>query len=134
MPSWIQPDVSLSLKPVLEPVHLAQAHTHTRIDDAWPAWQGMTVFRMWRDEAYLRAMLGYVSIFYTSFVLAQKPPPGNIFLELPQYQQFLQHTLALAHGAEVVMHIPPEQMPPGTGDPRTFLNCAGPAPGARAGC
>ncbi|CAL5218524.1 g212 [Coccomyxa viridis] len=84
--------------------------------------KGMTVFRMWRDEAYLQAMLGYVSIFYTSFVLSQKQPPSNIFLELPEYQQFLQHTLSLAHGAEVVLHVPPEQMPAESGDLRTFLN------------
>lgn len=84
--------------------------------------QGMTVFRMWRDEAYLQAMLGYVSVFYTSFVLTKKQPPSNIFLELPGYQQFLQHTLSLAHGAEVVLHVPPEQMPAEAGDLRTFLN------------
>ena len=90
--------------------------------NACPAAQGMTIFRMWRDEAYLQAMLGYVSIFYTSFVLNRKQPPSNIFLDLPEYQQFLQHTLSLAHGAEVVLHVPPEQMPAEAGDHRTFLN------------
>ena len=90
--------------------------------EAWPAIHGMTVFRMCRDKAYLQAMLGYVSIFYTSFVLNQKQLPSNIFLELPEYQQFLQHTLSLAHSAEVVMHMPPGQMPAEHGDLRTFLN------------
>ncbi len=98
------------------------ASDQVRGGDAGSAVQGMTIFRMWRDEAYLQAMLGYVSIFYTSFVLNQKQPPSNIFLELPKYQQFLQHTLSLAHGAEVVLHVPPEQMPAESGDLRTFLN------------
>ena len=84
--------------------------------------QGMTIFRMWRDEAYLQAMLGYVSAFYTEFVLKQRPPPSNLFSDHPGYQQFLQHTVALAQGAEVVLHVPPEQMAPAAGDPRTFLN------------
>lgn len=82
----------------------------------------MTVFRMWRDEAYLQAMLGYVSAFYTAYVLNQRPPPSNIFLHLPEYQQFLQHTVALAQGAEVVLHVPAAEMPEAAGDLRTFLN------------
>ena len=82
----------------------------------------MTIFRMWRDEAYLQAMLGYVSILYTNFVLNRKPPPSNIFMNYPEYQQFLQHTVALANSAEVVMHVPPEQMPEAAGDLRTFLH------------
>ena len=81
----------------------------------------MTIFRMWRDEEYLRIMLGYLSIFYTSFVLKRQPPPSNLFLNHPDYQHFLQHTLALSQGAEVVLHVPPEAMPQALGDLRTFL-------------
>ena len=81
----------------------------------------MTIFRMWRDEDYLQAMLGYLNVFYTSFVLKQQPPPSNLFLHLPEYQQFLQHTLALSQGADVVLHVPPEAMPQALGDLRTFL-------------
>ena len=83
--------------------------------------QGMTIFRMWRDDDYLRSMLGYLSIFYMSFVLKQQPPPRNLFLTQPEYQQFLQHTLALSQGADVVLHVPPEAMPQASGDLRTFL-------------
>ena len=67
--------------------------------------QGLTIYRMWRDEEYIQAMLGFVSRVYTQHVLLGRPPPVNMFWGLPEYASFLAHTIALADGAAVVAHI-----------------------------
>ena len=60
---------------------------------------------MWRDDEYVRAMLGFVSRLYTEHVLPGRPPLVNIFWGLPEYVSFLERTVALADGAAVVAHI-----------------------------
>ncbi len=41
---------------------------------------GVRVFRMWRDEGYLRQMLGLVAGLYSSCVLAGSEPEQEFYL------------------------------------------------------
>ncbi len=84
--------------------------------------QGLTIYRMWRDEEYLKAMLDFVSRVYTQHVLLGRPPPGNIFWGLPEYKKFLERTIALADGAAVVARVPSGEVQHAPGaDVRAFL-------------
>lgn len=68
--------------------------------------QGINVFRMQRNEEFLRLMLHFVSIFYTSFVLPGVQPTANMMIDLPGYASFLQLSLRLARETPIIMHIP----------------------------
>lgn len=84
--------------------------------------QGLTVFRMWRDEEFIRDMLHFVSRVYTEHVLPDWPPPVNIFWGLPEYEQFLDRTNALANGATIVTQVPAAAVQRSSGsDQRAFL-------------
>ena len=84
--------------------------------------QGLTIYRMWRDEEYIQAMLGFVSRLYTEHVLAGRPPPANIFWGLPEYRHFLERTVALADGATVIARVPSAEVQHAAGaDQRAFL-------------
>ena len=72
--------------------------------------QGLTIYRMWRDEEYIQVMLGFVSRLYTVHVLPGRPPPANMFWGLPEFSRFLEHTVALADGAAMIAHVPPAEV------------------------
>lgn len=72
--------------------------------------QGLIIFRVWRDDEYIKAMLDFVSHLYTSYVLPGKDPPTNIFMNTPEYSSFLQQTSAIAEAATVVAQVPPEEV------------------------
>lgn len=84
--------------------------------------QGLTIYRMWRDEEYIQVMLGFVSRLYTVHVLPGRPPLANMFWGLPEYCRFLEHTVALADGAAMIAHVPPAEVQhAANADHRAFL-------------
>jgi len=83
--------------------------------------QGLNVFRVWRDDAYLKVMLDFISTLYTVYALNNRSPPTNIFMDLPEYQRFLQQTVAIANGAELVLHVPADETHSPKNDQRAFL-------------
>ena len=84
--------------------------------------QGINVFRMARDDAYLRQMLTMLSRFYTTHVLPGKQPPPDMFARLPEYQQLLASSVRVARGTALLAHIPSERLaPPPGADRRPFL-------------
>jgi hypothetical protein len=48
--------------------------------------QGMTIFRILRDEDFLRQMLVVIRRFHTTYVRAKKAPPVNMFYDRSEYQ------------------------------------------------
>ena len=80
----------------------------------------MTVFRIQRDERYLRDMLHCVARLHTAHVLPHSVPPLDPWWERPEYHAFLDATKALAASAALVT--PAEELPAPPGcDPRPFL-------------
>lgn len=63
---------------------------------------GMRVFRVWRDDVYLSAMLQILSRLATDHVAAGRAPAGAAFASLPGQSQLLSKTNEIARGAEVV--------------------------------
>lgn len=83
--------------------------------------QGMNVFRIQRDEGYLRAMLHCVARLYSAHVLPVSAPPLNPWWELPEYHAFVNATRALAASAALVASADELPPPPGC-DARPFLD------------
>ena len=77
--------------------------------------QGINIFRMARDDAYLHQMLTVLSRFYTTFVLPRKRPTPDMFTRLPEYQQFLGSSVRVARSTPILAHIPSDRLhaPPG---------------------
>ena len=46
----------------------------------------MTLFRIYRDEAYLRKMLGMVRRFYKTYVQPRRTPPKDMFFNQRDHQ------------------------------------------------
>lgn len=67
--------------------------------------QGLSAFRIMRDEAYLKDMLEVISMLYCQYVVRGVQPPVNVFMGLPVYERLLQGTLGLARRAQRV-HVP----------------------------
>ena len=72
--------------------------------------QGLTAFRVWRDDHYIAAMLGFISRLYMQHVLLRRPPPADLHAHLPEYHAFLLRTAAIAGSAEPVLQVPAEQL------------------------
>eukprot|EP00899_Mesostigma_viride_P022999 jgi/Mesvir1/3884/Mv19836-RA.1 len=60
------------------------------------ATKGMYLFRMHRNDEYLRLLLHFISLFYTRHVLKGVPPPNNIFTDNKEYHKLLKLTCSLA--------------------------------------
>ncbi len=84
--------------------------------------QGMTVFRLQRDEGYLARMLACVARLHTQHVRPGAPPPPlNAWWQLPEYHAFLDATRAVAAAAALVAVVDAPALPPGA-DLRPFLD------------
>jgi hypothetical protein len=83
--------------------------------------QGMTVFRVWRDDDYIAAMLGFISRLHMQHVLPRRPPPADLFSHLPEYQAFLHRTGSLAASAEPVLTLPAHDIVNPSREHQTFL-------------
>lgn len=81
----------------------------------------MTIFRIQRDEGYLRAMLQCVSRLHKQHVLPRCEPPRDPWWALPEYHAFLDATRVLAASAALVMQVAEPALPPGC-DLRPFLD------------
>lgn len=69
------------------------------------ATKGVTVFRMERDDAYIKDMLSVLGYLHKTYVLPRRPPGGQPYKALgAQYTQFVQHTKRVAKAAVVEMH------------------------------
>ena len=86
----------------------------------WAA-QGLTVFRMWRDDAYINAMLGLIRHLYQHHVQPRCPPPADPYAHLPGYQGFLQRTAEVAASASMVMHVPAQELVNPSREVRRFV-------------
>lgn len=67
--------------------------------------QGMTVFRMKRNDSFIAEMLGMVSLFFTSCVQPRRLPPDDMLLGKPGYSDFLKHVQSLARQSHRIMHV-----------------------------
>lgn len=85
------------------------------------ATKGIRVFRMARDEVYLRQMLAVASRLWTAHVLLRCPPPADAYTSMPEYGAFLQRTVQIAHNAEVVAAVADCEIAP-CADRRPFLD------------
>ena len=83
--------------------------------------QGLTVFRVWRDDEYIAAMLSFISRLHMQHVLPRRPPPADLFMHLPEYQAFLQRTGSLAASAEPVLTLPAQDLVNPSTEQQTFL-------------
>lgn len=63
---------------------------------------GVRVFRMWRDDAYLRTMLQLLQVLQTECVIPQIQPRADIYSTVPGYKAFLHRTSAIARSAVCV--------------------------------
>ena len=75
------------------------------------ATHGVRVFRVARDDAYLRLMLCVLSELWTEHVARRRPPPPDALGRLPQHGELLRRTQAIARAAQVVRDVPEEDMP-----------------------
>jgi hypothetical protein len=57
------------------------------------ATKGIRVFRVARDDVYLRQMLAVASRLWTAHVLLHRPPPADVYASMPEYGAFLQRTV-----------------------------------------
>ena len=79
------------------------------------------MFRVWRDDAYIGAMLGLIRHLHQQHVLLHCPPPADPFAHLPEYQGFLQRTAEIAAGASMVMHVPAQELVNPSKEYRRFI-------------
>lgn len=90
------------------------------------ATRGVRVFRVERDDAYLRAMLSMLSAFHEEYVLRGIEPPERMFASRPDHRALVTATIRMARGASVWEHIPTHLKLPGeTYDMRPFVNGGG---------
>ena len=82
--------------------------------------QGVTLFRMPRDDAYLAQLLEIVGRLYTQHVLPGLPPPTDFNFESHSYQALISATLAIAKKTPVLATLPQPQVAPAA-DGRAFL-------------
>ena len=77
------------------------------------ATRGVRVFRVERDDAYVRGMLELLSEFYTSHVLTGVEPPVRMFANRRQHKDLVKATVRMARDAVLVDDIPKHLMLPG---------------------
>ncbi len=63
------------------------------------------MFRMPRDDDYMRTLLTVVSRLYTEHVLLSQPPPTDGFSGWDVYAQLLSRTTQLAREAVLLTHL-----------------------------
>ena len=77
------------------------------------ATRGVRVFRIERDDDYIRAMLSILSEFYTRYVLEGIEPPERMFAHRKDHQELIAATIRIARSAVIWDHIPKHLMLPG---------------------
>ncbi|KAK9847291.1 hypothetical protein WJX84_002718 [Apatococcus fuscideae] len=84
------------------------------------ATQGIRLFRMERDETFLRLMLQHISLLYTQHVIPRRAPPADLHWQSPAYQQLLHLTLRISADTPELAYMPDPAASP-TCDRRPFL-------------
>ena len=79
------------------------------------------MFRVWRDDAYIGAMLGFISRLFLQHVQLRRPPPGDLFAHLPEYHAFINSTASLASSASIVLNVPAGDLVNCSTEQRSFL-------------
>ena len=79
------------------------------------------MFRVWRDDVYIGAMLSLIRRLYQQHVQPRCPPPADPYAHLPEYQGFLQRTAEIAASASVVTHVPAEELVNPSKEYRRFI-------------
>lgn len=87
------------------------------------ATKGIRVFRMRRDDEYVRLMLSVLSVLWQYHVVPHRMPSRDGLAALPHHQLLLKRTREIAGAAVVVKEVGPGQMAPLPGrDTRFFLD------------
>ena len=86
------------------------------------ALRGLRIFRVKRNDAYIRAMLQVLSIFWRQYVLSRRLPPKDVFADLKEHHDMIKMTKLIIENAEVVMDVSAEQLLHPKGDRRLFLD------------
>jgi len=87
------------------------------------ATRGVRVFRIERDDKYIRAMLALVSEFYVTYVLGGEEPPERMFAHRQDHREFVSATVRLARTAVIWEQIPTHHKLPGeVYDLRPFIS------------
>ncbi|KAI8470848.1 MAG: hypothetical protein J3K34DRAFT_521030 [Monoraphidium minutum] len=63
---------------------------------------GLRVFRVWRDDAYLASLLAVLSVLLSRHAARGVAPAGGAFASMPCQAPLLARTCELARGAEIV--------------------------------
>uniref|UniRef100_A0A7S0AMF2 HTH La-type RNA-binding domain-containing protein n=1 Tax=Pyrodinium bahamense TaxID=73915 RepID=A0A7S0AMF2_9DINO len=82
--------------------------THKLLFVSASALQGSTVFLLERDDSYVELLLRFIGHFYCDFVLVGRPPGGDFFWGLGDYQALLLRTRAICSSTPVHFRIPPD--------------------------
>lgn len=64
--------------------------------------RGLRVWRLWRDDAWLKSALELLSQLQVQHVARNAAPPANFFSRQPGHAAFLRRTLSIARGAECI--------------------------------
>lgn len=86
------------------------------------ATKGIRIFRMHRDDEYIKLMLGVLNILWQSYVLPRKVPPKNAFSNLRIHRKLLLKTRELAASASIECEISPADAMVSGADARFFLD------------
>lgn len=103
LPEWV-PQLQL---------HMLCAGTNSSLLVSRSATLGMRVFRVHRDDEYLRLMLTIIQRLYERHVKPRQPPPAEAFSRLPEHGLLVRRTIQIASSAEVVLEVEDEEVVPG---------------------
>eukprot|EP00887_Chlorella_sp_A99_P000528 scaffold17.g528.t1 len=116
-----RPAVAPEWVPQLQ-LHMLCAGTRSGLLVSRSATKGIRVFRMPRDDAYVRLMLAVLARLWRDHVLPQRPPPAEAWASWAEHHRLLSATAALAAGAAQVATAESATYHPPGGDPRFFLD------------
>ena len=87
------------------------------------ATKGMRLYRVQRDDAYLRILLAVVSRLWREHVLPRRPPPPDLFKSWDTYHSRVRQTVAAARRATLLLAVAEGDLAaPPRADPRPFLD------------
>ena len=88
-----------------EQVQINVSSLLTSTSDAIGILQGIRMFRMERNEEFLRLMLQHISLLYTEHVMLRRAPPLDLHWRSPDYQQLLHLTLRISAETPALAHV-----------------------------
>ena len=67
---------------------------------------GAFILRLHRDDEWIDEMIYWLTTFQSEFVDNECPPPQDFFWEDQRYRRFLERTIELCWGVQVLKHVP----------------------------